>query len=182
MKRLSNLAFSTLLVLGLSACSGAVEQSAEADLDVQGISKPTQPYATVKPGASVTLNPVLPKSMTSGSFQTVQLRLNESYSSGPLSVTVEASNGLSLFGGASTKIFDMEDIGEHVWDIDVKSDEDGIYFLNVFVEAGGRARSFSVRLQMGQITQKMSADALQSDGELTDGGQIRVLDATETIK
>lgn len=137
---------------------------------------------TVKPGASVTLNSVLPKSMTSGTFQTVQLRLTDGYESGALSVTVEPSAGLSLFGSASSKTFDMSASGEHILDLDVKSDVDGVYFLNVFTEAEGLARSFSVRLDMGQTNQKMFDEAMPADGDLIEGGQIRALEAEETIK
>jgi len=72
--------------------------------------------------------------------------------------------------------------GPHIWDVDVKADTDGVYFLNVFSEAQGQPRSFSVRLNMGVVTQKMIDDAMPSDGELVDGGKIRVLDATQTIR
>jgi hypothetical protein len=137
---------------------------------------------TVKPGASVTLNSVLPKAMTSGTFQTVQLRLTDGYEAGVMSVRVEPSAGLSLFGSTSSKTFDMTKSGEHILDLDVKADTDGVYFLNVFTEAEGLARSFSVRLDMGQTNQKMFDEALPADGELADGGSIRVLEAEETIK
>lgn len=167
-----------LAVGGLSACTAATQKTAETE----NMSKTIAPVATVKPGASVTLNSVLPKSMASGSFQAVQLRLNEAYSAGPMSVRIEPSEGLSLFGGSSSKTFDMSKSGPHVWDIDAKADVDGVYFLNVFVEAEGQPRSFSVRLDMGVTTQKMFDDAMPADGELSDGGKIRVLEAEETIQ
>ena len=64
----------------------------------------------------------------------------------------------------------------------MKADTDGVYFLNVFAEAQGRPRSFSVRLDMGVVTQKMLDDALPQNGELVDGGKIRVMEAQETIR
>ena len=193
-----NLFMSFLVAASLSACAAsadkveiaeaidmaAVNQSQSAKLHDHSTHdhKNHGQVTTVKPGASVTLNSVLPKSMTSGTFQTVQLRLTDGYEAGVMSVTVEPSAGLSLFGSTSSKTFDMTKPGEHILDLDVKADTDGVYFLNVFTEAEGLMRSFSVRLDMGQTNQKMFDEAMPADGELTDGGSIRVLDAEETIE
>lgn len=169
----------TLTVIGaLSACTASTHQTAGADTTA----KHSAPMVTVKPGANVTLNSVLPKSMTSGTFQTVQLRFKEADFAGTMSVDLEPSEGLSLFGGATSKTFTLAKSNEHVWDVDVKADVDGVYFLNVFVEMQGQPRAFSVRLDMGQTTQKMFDEAMPADGELTDGGKIRALEADETIK
>ena len=172
------LSIGVLTAVALSACTGASQQTA----NVESSQKQIATIATVKPGASVTLNSILPKSMTSGTYQTVQLRFEEADFAGTMSVTVEPSEGLSLFGGAASKTFNMAKSDEHIWDIDVKADSDGVYFLNVFAEANGQPRSFSVRLDMGQTTQKMFDDAMPADGELTDGGKIRALEADETIQ
>ena len=170
----------------LSACSVSAEHSevsaAEHSHGVDAASKAHSHIATVKPGASVTMTQALPKVMTSGSFQAVQLQFSEAYNSGTMSVSIEPSAGLRLFGGSSSKTFDMTSSGAHIWDLDVKADVDGVYFLNVFAEAGGQARVFSVQMNIGQVTQKMFDEALPADGELIDGGKIRVLEATETIK
>lgn len=171
-------AFILAAIGGLSACTASSQQTAET----MTVAKTTAPMTTVKPGASVTMTSALPKAMTSGSFQTVQLSFNEAYSDGTMSVMVEPSPGLSLFGGTSSKTFDMAGDGAHIWDIDVKADVDGVYFLNVFAEAQGQPRSFSVRLNMGETTQKMFDDAMPADGELIDGGKIRALEADETIQ
>jgi len=67
----------------------------------------------------------------------------------------------------------------------VKADADGVYFMNVFAQAGGQARSFSVRLNIGvgeAISKEMFDEAMPPEGELTDGGKIRVLEAEETIQ
>ena len=177
--------FCVAAIGSLTACSAATQQSAdhshEGSEHVHS-SKGERHVATVKPGASVQMNPVLPKSMSAGSFQTVQLRFADGYNEGSLSVNLQPSAGLSLFGGAASKTFDMTNASEHVWDVDVKAETDGVYFLNVFAEAQGQPRSFSVRLDVGQVTQKMRDEALPAQGKLTDGGKIRVLDAQETIK
>ena len=182
------------LVCGLSACSASVEQSekiaetahtetAHSDAHASdAVIDKSAPYATVKPGAAVTLNSALPKAMTSGSYQTVQLQLQDGHQDGIMSVRLEPSAGLRLFGATSSKTFNMAAAGPHIWDVDVKADTDGVYFLNVFAEAQGRPRSFSVRLDMGVVTQKMIDEALPKQGELVDGGKIRVLEATETIR
>lgn len=180
MTRLSILSLSAVFVFGITACTAAPTQS--VGLDAQAPEKTLDHKATVKPGASVTLNPALPKAMSSGSYQTVQLQFGEAYDSGIMSVSVEPSEGLSLFGGMASKTFDMSNSGQHIWDIDVKADVDGVYFLNVFAEAQGQPRTFSIRLDMGQTTQKMFDDALPAQGEMTDGGKIRALEAEETIR
>lgn len=178
------------VAISLSACTAASHQEAAHTVDShQGAhshdtatSKVHGHVATVKPGASVSMVPTLPKTMVSGAYQTVQLKFDEGYGDGSLSVTIEPSEGLQLFGGASAKTFDMTSPQGHVWDLDVKADADGVYFLNIFAEAKGQFRTFSVRLDMGQITQKMIDIAMPSNGELADGGKIRVLEAEETIK
>lgn len=183
MTRLTNLVLSSVMICGLAACAApAGDTASKALASDEGVSKIMTPVETVKPGANVTMNSVLPKSMTSGSFQTVQLRFAEAYTSGQMSVSIEPSAGLSLFGGSASKTFDMTKSGEHVWDLDVKADTDGVYFLNIFAEAEGQPRSFSVRLDLGQTTQKMFDEAMPADGKITDGGKIRVLDADETIQ
>ena len=195
MTALIKLAVSAALLSGVSACSASVEQSekvakathahthSQADATSKTkTSKTIAPYETVKPGANVTLNSVLPKSMTSGTYQSVQLQLDDGYTDGILSVKIEPSDGLSVFGGSSAKTFNMAAPGPHIWDVDVKADVDGVYFLNVFSEAQGQPRSFSVRVNMGQVTQKMFDAAMPADGELVEGGKIRVMDAEETIR
>ncbi len=195
MKTLTKIAFSTALICGISACSASVEQTEivtkqdhstlhdhSGEASVNAKAKPGTYYATVKPGASITLNSILPMSMTSGSYQTVRLELQDGYTDGVMSVNLVPSDGLSLFGSASSKTFNMAGSGPHIWDVDVKANTDGVYFLNVFSEAQGQPRSFSVRLDMGIVTQKMLNDAMPSEGELVDGGKIRVLEATETIR
>lgn len=183
MTRLTKLALSSALLCGLAACAAAVEEDAmsKTTAPVKAV-KTTAPVVTVKPGASVSMTSVLPKSMTPGAFQSVQLRFEEAYADGIMTVRVEPSDGLSLFGGTGSKTFNLSVPGTHIWDVDVKADVDGVYFLNVFAEAQGQARAFSVRLNMGATTQKMFDDAMPADGELTDGGKIRVMDAEETIE
>ena len=178
MKTSSKLVVTTLTLFGLGACGSAAD---EIKVTAQ---KPdvTAPVATVKPGADVALNSILPKAMVVGEFQTVRLEFTEGYTAGSMSVQIEPSAGLRLFGGSSAKTFDMSQTGAHNWDVDVAADVDGVYFLKVFAMVDNMPRSFSVCLDIGTVTQKMFDDAMPADGEITDGGKIRVLDATETIK
>jgi len=178
MKTLSKLVLASAVVFGLSACAASTGGETTS---VKSVAKDLA-VATVKPGASVTLESVLPKSMEAGSFQTVSLNFADGYADGTLSVSVVPSEGLRLFGGEASKTFNMAAAGTHSWDVDVSAETDGVYFLNVFADANGAPRSFSVRLDIGQVSQKMIDAAMPENGELTDGGKIRVLEATETIK
>ena len=177
MKLFSNLVFTTTLTFALSACAASQTQD-----DIHAESKTQTHAVTTKPGANVTMTSVLPKTMTPGEFQTVQLSFVDNYQNGDLTVEVVPSEGLQLFGGAAVKTFDMTKGDAHDWDIDVSAKTEGVYFLNIFATANGVPRSFSVRLDMGQVTQKMFNDAMPADGQLTDEGTVRVLEATETIK
>lgn len=168
-----------IAVLGsLVACTAA----SQPDVVAETKSKVMTPMTTVKPGADISINSILPKAMVVGDFQTVRLEFTEGYVDGTMSVQIEPSEGLRLFGGSTTKSFDMTQAVKHSWDVDVAADTDGVYFLKVFAMADNMPRSFSVRLDIGTVTQKMFDDAMPADGELTDGGKVRALDATETIK
>ena len=181
----------TALACGLTACAAGADNNETTSSESQAVTVETavidkanvrDQIATVKPGANVTLNSALPKAMTAGAFQTIQLQFSDGYADGVLTVSVEPSEGLSLFGGSNSKTFNMAANGPHNWDLDVKADVDGVYFLNVFADAQGMPRSFSVRVDIGTVTQKMFEDVMPAEGELADGGKIRVMEAEETIK
>jgi len=184
MKTLTKTTSIIFMGLGLCACSASTPEVAQNE----ELSKPhsshhhSHHHATVKPGASVSLESIKPVSMSSGVYQTVRLKLKDNYDDGVLDVSIGPSEGLSVFGGVSSKTFDMSQSDPHIWDVDVKADADGVYFLNVFSQAIGQSRSFSVRLDMGEVTQEMFEKAMPADGELVDGGKIRVLNAQETIR
>jgi len=95
----------------------------------------------------------------------------DGYQDGVMTVSIEPSEGLNLFGGSNSKTFNMATPGPHVWDVDVKADVDGVYFLNIFSEAGGQPRSFSVRINMGVVTQKMLDDVMPAEGNKSSGGK-----------
>ena len=200
---LSKFILGTTSIIIFTACAPGVEQSAGLgsenasshehaeqfpNLSTDGSQVSSGHRATVKPGAAVTLKTVLPTSMTPGTFQTVKLELTDGYQDGIMTVSIEPGEGLNLFGGSNSKTFDMSSPGPHVWDVDVNADNSGVYFLNVFSQAQGMRRSFSVRLDVGvsgDEAQKMFDEAMPADGDLTDspeGGKIRVLGAAETIQ
>ena len=185
----------TASVVMFSACAPAAQQNAELSQDDTSsppdaghshkATKDNLHRPTIKPGADVSIKSVLPKSMISGEFQTVKLELMEGYQEGVMTVSIEPSEGLTLFAGSNSKTFNLSNPGPHMWDLDVKADSDGVYFLNIFAQAGGQARSFSVRLNIGvgeALSKEMFDEAMPADGELTDGGKIRVLEADETIR
>lgn len=182
----------TTSVLLVSACAPAAQQNAELSQDpvttstttaqVEKATKDNLHRETVKPGANVSMTSALPKLMRSGAFETVRLEFTEGYQDGVMTVSLEPSDGLSLFGGSNSKTFNMASPGPHNWDVDVKADTDGVYFLNVFALANGEPRSFSVRIDMGVVTQKMFDEALPADGELIEGGKMRILEAEETVQ
>ena len=175
MLNLIKLVVSSALICSAAACSLSVETA-------EMIAKTDTSHATVKPRANVSMTSALPKIMSSGAFYPVQLSFEEAYTQGVMTVSVKPSADLDLFGGEDLKTFDLAEQGPHVWNLDVKSQLDGIYTLDVFTEAHNESRSFSVQLNMGQIAQKTSKTVEPENGELVDGGKIRVMDAEETIQ
>jgi len=120
MKTLTKIAFSTALICGISACSASVEQTEivtkqdhstlhdhSGEASVNAKAKPGTYYATVKPGASITLNSILPMSMTSGSYQTVRLELQDGYTDGVMSVNLVPHRRRHSIWLAQDRIFGM---------------------------------------------------------------------------
>jgi len=143
---------------------------------------------TIKPGAAISLNHSAPKNMQAQQFQTILLMIDEAYNEGRMTFNIVPSEGLRLFGGVDNKSFSMDEVSTHDWPIDVSAEEDGIYFLNVFASVdtedglANQNRSFSIRLDIGNITPEMRAIAFPENGTLSDDGKTRILEAKETIQ
>lgn len=163
-----------LMVVGttaLMACAAPEAQTPKNEV---------QSSYTPKPGASVQFSSQVPGKMDVGRFHAIELEFTETYQDDDLSVSLTASEGLNLFGGIDVKVFDMKQGPVHEWDVDVSADTDGIYYLDVFVEAQGEPRVFSVKLEIGDVDSDMRDSAKTSSGKIVDG--VRVLEAEETIK
>jgi len=70
--------------------------------------------------------------MQAQQFQTIGLTIDEAYSEGRMTLDIVPSEGLRLFGGVDSKSYSMNDLSTHNWPIDIRAEEDGIYFLNLF--------------------------------------------------
>ena len=164
-----------LMTLGLGACAA---QSGNIGEGQQLVKSST---STVKPGAAVTMKTTIPENLTAQNFHQVKLNFSETQFAGDLNIRVEPSAGLNVFGSSTPQAsFKMASADIHEMAVDVSAPEDGIYFLNVFAEANGLARAFSVTLEVGDITDAMRKAAFPENGELQDG--VRVLQAQETIR
>lgn len=172
--RLSKTLLPFSMLLGLSACVAPPEKTTE--------------FETIKPGAAISLSHVSPQNMGTKQYQTVRLQIDEAYDDGQMTLNIAPSEGLSLFGGVESKTFNMNELLTHEWPIDVRAETDGIYFLNVFASTGSSEdgisdrRSFSIRLDIGDITPEMRQAAFPENGVLSNDGETRILEATETIR
>ena len=105
-----------------------------------------------------------------------------------MQVEISASDGLTVFGNESRKTFRMAGAANHSWPIDVSAAEDGIYFVNILATVSDQnkniasQRSFSIRLDVGDITPAMKAKAFPENGTLSSDGSLRILTAQETIQ
>jgi len=169
-----NILLSAIVLLGLQACAAPPEQIIE--------------FETVKPGAAISLSHSAPRTMLANTYQTINLKINEAYFEGQMTLTVTPSEGLTLFGDVESKTFAMDKLSVHDWPIDVRAENDGIYFLNFFASTTssvGRnkdSRNFSIRLDIGDITPEMRQAAFPENGKLSEDGKTRILEATEVIR
>jgi len=173
---MKNVTLSLALLAGFSLSACAAQSTTAETAKTQ-----QDAFATVKPGAAVSLSSTLPKTMSVNDFHQINLAFSETYDSGDLKITIVPSSGLNLFGGGTPEgSFKMTSIDNHQMSLDVSAPTDGVYFLNVFAEAGGLARTFSVSVEVGNVTDAMRKAAFPENGELQDG--VRVLNAQETIR
>ncbi len=180
--------FSLLMavVATLTSASCSTAQS-ESDVNFQKTAE-TAHIETVKPGAAISLTHSKPAKMTAGQFASVSLNFDEHYDEGDLQVDITTSDGLTVFGNESRKSFLLGGASNHTWPINVSAAEDGIYFVNVFATVSDQnknissQRSFSIRLDVGDITPAMQAKAFPENGTLSSDGSLRILTAQETIQ
>jgi len=170
----SQILVSAVLSLSLNACIKTPEHHTHIE--------------TVKPGAAISLSHTAPSVMKANRFQTIELKIDEAYDLGQMTLEVVPSEGLHLFGGIDSKNFSMDTASTHDWPIDVRAENPGIYFLNIFASARTEIdglenhRSFSIRLDIGDITPEMRIKAFPENGTLSDDGKTRILEAQETIQ
>ena len=96
MKHFKTLTTALLLTVGLGACAA---QSTNIGEEV--LVKPTA--STVKPGADVTMNTLIPENLTAQNFHRVKLNFSETQFAGDLNIRVEPSEGLNVFGSSSSQ-------------------------------------------------------------------------------
>lgn len=170
----------------LTSVSCSTAQS-DSDVNLQKTAE-TSHIETVKPGAAISLTHTKPDKMTAGQFAAVSLYFDENYDEGDMQVEITVSDGLRVFGNESRKSFRMDGASNHTWPINVSAAEDGIYFINIFAAASDQnknissQRSFSIRLDVGDITPAMKVKAFPENGTLSSDGTLRILEAQETIQ
>jgi len=172
--------FMALSGLCLSACAAQTSTQASAQSSAVSTEKFVEEHATIKPGAAVSLQSSFEDNMSAQIFNRVDLKFSEYSTEGLLNVSVEPSEGLSIFGGSTDHNFDMSTTNLHQLSLDVSAETDGLYFLNVFAESKGQVRTFSVSLKIGTVTEEMMKATRPQNGEMRDG--VRVLEAQETIR
>lgn len=135
---------------------------------------------TTKFGAPVTFSHEFREKPALGDFVTVDITVSENVMTGVLSLEAYSDDGLTVFGPTSTAQFSMADGDAHVWPVAFDVDAEGRHYLNVaaVTEIPGQpalSRSYSVRVDIGDIQKKTRAVTLES-------GETAVLfEAEETI-
>ena len=146
--------------------------------------KISAPYRYLKPGASISYTHNLPIDIDPGQTVVFQLRLNESYNSGTMTVDIKSEGDLQLFPSSAFGSFDMSTGRVHVMDVSVTVGSSGRHYLKVQAMADNGSgqpmpRIFSIPVQSGPVK------ALKPHSKMitTSSGQnIIVMEAEEVIQ
>ena len=178
---LSVLAAATILSTGCAASAGPDSVKAEAAGELTQKSHAVS-SGYVKPGAAVGYRHNLAKQVEAGDSVSFDLTLQESYSSGALSVDVSAS-GINLSGSSASQAFDMSGGNDHTMTIAFTAPSNGRHYINVSAraEAGGddaAYRVFSIPVQVGPEQASKFNPNMQT---MPSGETIIIMDAQEEI-
>lgn len=173
------------LVIGLLA--GCSEQPPiQSDAQKAGIVF-DKPSHTVKPGPDIKINTALREPVDTGDAGALNVSLFETYKTGEMLVSVSLSDGLSAITTDDSNRFDMASTNAHDWTIFFSANAPGRQYVNFHVRVetpfGPLTRSSAAIINVGPVYGLQGAAKPQS-GELiadTDGKQMRVFKATETI-
>ena len=146
--------------------------------------KKSKPQRYLKPGASISYDHNLPKNIDPGQTVVFQLRLDESYDTGRMTVDIQSQGDIQVFPSSSYRQFDMSTGREHVMDVSVTVGSSGRHYLKVQAMADNGSgqpmpRIFTIPVQSGPIK------ALKPHSKMitTAGGQnIIVMEAEEVIQ
>lgn len=181
--------FGSMTILGssllLTACAGSVTDS-EMTSQTEAASSQTHNdhYATVKPGAAITLSSEIDGTLSVGTYTDIELTLTSGHSAGTLQATAKGTPGLDVLQSNSSLNHDMS-TGRAVWRVAVRPQNDGKHYLNIMaITFGGdvqdeRARAFSIPLDLGGKTVSDSAEKLNLIEDET--GKLIIFEAEETI-
>ena len=138
----------------------------------------------LKPGASVRFEHDYDGVTGVGEQEAIQLSFNEHYTSGILSISIVADNGLLINSGTLTQSFSMGKADS--WDIPlvVSANEDGKYYLKIFADiehgsAQHEKRAFDLAINVGDT--KANASETKTMKETASGETLIILPVTETI-
>lgn len=178
----------TIIPLLLVSCTSSQHNDLVSDIHEQTPVERVGTIETVKPGAAIDFSHSLTQHMTAGQFYTLTMEFEEAYDVGDMEIVLAPPDQLEIFAHDTKKLFRMDKKASHTWPIDIKADQDGIYFISVFATATDQdtnftsRRNFSIRVDVGDVTPEMVARAFPENGTLSIDGKSRLLPAQETIE
>ena len=149
--------------------------------------EPSNEIKTAKPGAVVIMTSELRSPVVAGDTGTLDLRFEEAYTKGRLSLDASTnSDGISVYGPSSATTRDLSVPGHKDWTVLFTAEKDGIHYINVLatVEVPGEpvvSRAFSARVEVGDTAAAIVARELDVDVVTqSDGRRVKILPAEES--
>lgn len=113
-----------------------------------------------KPGAPVTMSYELSGTPSAGMPLTIRVHFTPHVTEGELKIHYRADpDDLNLVANDASYTLGKDDTSA---ELTVQAAHDGVYYINVFTELAGRARSFSIPVQVGKVSLK---SALKANGK-----------------
>lgn len=143
--------------------------------------------ATVKPGASITMNYEAPQNLGVGQYGILKLSFSDSYNAGTLKLEARPDEGLRFVSEVAEKEMSLAGNKANEWELDVTSSKDGIYYVSIFAvvklpNGSESSRSFSARIDVGDITKAGANSPNKISGTLSSDGGIVIMEAEEIIR
>ncbi|MEO1405053.1 MAG: hypothetical protein AAFV54_01000 [Pseudomonadota bacterium] len=139
--------------------------------------------ATAKPGANVRFETELREPLSPGDAGALEVTMIEGHSSGIMTVTASAGEGLDMLTTIDEATFDVADGDTHSWTVYFDTETEGKYYLNL------RA---SVKTPIGRLTRSYAAPIIVGDpdaktkratnGKTSPNNGKVMMEAVETIR
>ncbi len=173
----------TLLALALpmAACTQTIVEEAAPEAQ-----KGASYSSPGKGGAAVHFSHEMKGSLAVGEYTTVKINVSDNYADGTLTLQATGSQGLTIYEPSGFAEYSMDADTAYVWNVDVKSETDGVYYLNVSATATPEGqtsiiKTHSIRVEIGDMAKALKNSSAAEITETEDGEKRIIMEAEEEI-